>query len=243
VLAPDLWGHGESDPLPAQTQDLNELAQQHLTFLDALNIEQCHLVGLSVGGMWAARLAMQAPHRVDRLVLMATDLGAEADAPRIRYFQILDGLADTGHFEPAVLGVVISAFFHPNGRTIPAHRHAFKQRLLHLHPTIVRNSIAPLGRMIFGRSNALSRVSDLDSERTLIICGERDTPRPPAESRLMAELIGCRYLLVPDAGHIMNLEKPEFINDTLTAWLLPSAQKNQTVISANRLPGSTAPPT
>lgn len=37
VLAPDLWGHGQSDTLPLNTQDLDGLAHHHAAFLDALN--------------------------------------------------------------------------------------------------------------------------------------------------------------------------------------------------------------
>jgi pimeloyl-ACP methyl ester carboxylesterase len=35
----------------------------------------------------------------------------------------------------------------------------------------------------------------------------------------MAELIGCPWVLVPEAGHISNLENPEFVTEVLFAFL------------------------
>jgi pimeloyl-ACP methyl ester carboxylesterase len=52
VIVPELWGHGESGPLPTRTRSLDNLA-----LLDQLHITRVNLVGLSVGGMWDARLA------------------------------------------------------------------------------------------------------------------------------------------------------------------------------------------
>ncbi|WP_146015009.1 alpha/beta fold hydrolase, partial [Burkholderia pseudomallei] len=70
VIAPDLWGHGRSGPLPDGTRSLDDLARQMSELLDHLDIDTCSIVGLSVGGMWAVPLAHRAPQRIDRLVLM-----------------------------------------------------------------------------------------------------------------------------------------------------------------------------
>ena len=224
VLAPDLWGHGDSAGLPLTCKSLDDLSSLHARFLDALNIGQCHVVGISVGGMWAARLAIQHPERIDRLVLMGTDLGAEDAMTRTRYFHILDRVADAGGFETAVLDTIMAMFFHPNGRTIPKHRQAYRQSLMKQSALVVRDSLVPLGKMIFLRPDILHLAETLPANHTLVLSGEHDAPRPSAESRLMAERIGCRYVLVPDAAHIMNLEKPDFVNGILSAWLIGQSQ-------------------
>ena len=71
VIVPDLWGHGESDGLPAGTQAIEDLAEHYRALLDTLSIDACHVVGLSVGGMWAEALA-QSSAAVRKLVLMDT---------------------------------------------------------------------------------------------------------------------------------------------------------------------------
>ncbi len=77
----------------------------------------------------------------------------------------------------------------------------------------------PLGRIIFGRDDILPRLHELDAKRTVVMCGDQDKPRPPSESMEMAELIGCPHILIPEAGHISNLENPEFVNRTLLGLL------------------------
>ena len=42
----------------------------------------------------------------------------------------------------------------------------------------------------------------------------------------MAELIGCPYVQVPEAGHISNLENPSFVTETLLKFL---SERNRVV--------------
>ena len=51
------------------------------------------MVGLSVGGMWGAELALLAPEQVTALALLDTFLGAEPADSRARYFAVLDAVA------------------------------------------------------------------------------------------------------------------------------------------------------
>lgn len=47
------------------------------------------------------------------------------------------------------------------------------------------------------------------------MAGDKDLPRPPSEAKEMAKLIGCEYIEIKNAGHIANLEQPEFVNTQL----------------------------
>ena len=75
-IAPDILGFGDSehpDPAPAGMLDYTRLrAESVLALLAALGIEKAHLVGNSMGGMIALTVALAAPERVDRLVLMGS---------------------------------------------------------------------------------------------------------------------------------------------------------------------------
>lgn len=220
LITPDLWGHGRSPAMPAGTGDLRALARQHLDLLDALQIERCHVVGLSVGGMWAAELALMAPDRVEQLILMDTYLGAEPADKQAYYFDLIDQLEVLGRFDPALIKQVAPLFFHPNGTTVPALRQAFEAALAGFESLPLRGSILPLGRLIFGRDDRLAALGQLDAERTLVMCGAHDIPRPPVEARHMAELIGCDFIAIPEAGHIANLENPDFVTQVLLQRLL-----------------------
>lgn len=219
VLVPELWGHGESGPLPASTRSLDDLARQALALLDQLEIAQVNLVGLSVGGMWGARLALQAPGRVNSLVLMDTYLGAEPEATRLKYFGLLDAASAAGLFPEPLLDIVVPIFFHAGGQTVPEVRDGFRSALKASSAEVIRNSLDPMGRVIFGRPDLLGRLGELKGDRTIVICGDQDIPRPPEESNEMARIIGCLAAQIPFAGHISSLENPQVVNAFLLNWL------------------------
>ena len=218
VIVPDLWGHGESGALPDGTHTLDDLATQASALLDALEIDQCAIVGLSVGGMWGARLALREPRRVRSLVIMDASLEAEPDATRARYFGMLDAIEAAGRIAPPLLDAIVPRFFRPAADLDDPVPTAFREALANLPADRLRQSIAPLGRLIFGRPDTLATLAELDAARTLLMCGAGDMARPPSETVKMASVIGCAHALVPDAGHISNLENPAFVTRTLLDW-------------------------
>ncbi|NMZ23080.1 alpha/beta fold hydrolase [Pseudomonas proteolytica] len=219
VIVPELWGHGESGPMPAQTHSLDDLARQTLALLDHLGVAKINLVGLSVGGMWGAPLALLAPERVNSLVLMDTYLGAEPEATREKYFALLSAIEATGAISDALLDIIVPIFFRPGIDPESALYQDFRQSLRALPRDRLLHSIVPLGRLIFGRDDALEGLSRLDPNTTLVMCGTDDQPRPPAEAQEMADLIGCDLVLIPDAGHISSRENPDFVNEALLTFL------------------------
>ncbi|CAM3907887.1 Pimeloyl-ACP methyl ester carboxylesterase [Paracidovorax anthurii] len=219
VIVPELWGHGASGPLPGNTQDLQGLAAQMLALLDALRIRECAVVGLSVGGMWGAELALQAPGRVRSLVMMDTYLGAEPEATRQRYFGMLDAIEAAGQITPALVNAIVPIFFRPGTDPSAPRPAAFARSLAAMTAEQLRQSVVPLGRIIFGRADALDRLGALDPRTTLLMGGDEDIPRPPHEMQEMAEVIGCESVLIPTAGHISNQDNPEFVTRHLLHWL------------------------
>ena len=219
VIALDLWGHGQSGRLPDGTISLDDISRQALVLLDYLDIDRVALVGLSVGGMWGARLALAAPQRVSGLVMMDTYVGVEPEPTRQYYFSLLKQIDAAGAITPELLDIVVPIFFRPGIDPESALYKNFRDSLATLPADRLRESIVPMGRITFGREDLMPRLSELNPETTLVMCGEQDTPRPPQETREMAELIGCPYLLVPEAGHISNLENPAFVTEALLKFL------------------------
>jgi pyruvate dehydrogenase E2 component (dihydrolipoamide acetyltransferase) len=86
VIALDLPGHGQSTPrLPGAK--LGDLAEFVARFLDAIGVERVHVVGHSMGGAIAARLALDRPARVASVALVnSAGLGAEIDSGYIDGF-------------------------------------------------------------------------------------------------------------------------------------------------------------
>src|SRR3954447_1344927 len=81
VLRPDHPGFNGSEDDPSITSPTG-LAARHLALLDELAVERVDLVGTSLGGWVAAELALAAPERVRRLVLVdAAGLRPDGPAP------------------------------------------------------------------------------------------------------------------------------------------------------------------
>ena len=70
VLAPDIAGFGYTERAPDAVYDLDLWTDHLLGFLDALDLSVVHLLGNSFGGGLALALAVRAPERIGRLVLM-----------------------------------------------------------------------------------------------------------------------------------------------------------------------------
>jgi 2-hydroxymuconate-semialdehyde hydrolase len=93
VLAPDMVGFGFTER-PADIRYDMDMWLRHVTgFLDALGIEQAHVVGNSFGGALAIALAIRHPKRVRRLVLMG--------AAGVR-FPITEALDAVWGYEPSI---------------------------------------------------------------------------------------------------------------------------------------------
>ncbi|MYM35755.1 alpha/beta fold hydrolase [Duganella sp. FT94W] len=220
VIAPDLWGHGRSAALPEGTRDMQDLARHNLALLDALSINECHLVGLSVGGMWGSALKQMAPERVRKLVLMDTYLGPEPAQSQAQYLGMLRRLEVDQALSEALLNMVVPMFFSPHIDPAAPLCQGFRATLEQLSTGQIVDSIVPLGRLIFTRSDRRDLLPTLDPARTLVMVGEYDLPRPPREASEMARLIGCPLQTIANAGHISNLENRHAVNQALLEFLL-----------------------
>lgn len=221
ALSSRTCGGTESRQRSPDVHKLTDLARDHLRLMDHLGIGEFAVAGLSVGGMWAAELAALAPARVRALILMDSYTGSEAPEEQQKYAGMLDAVERAGTITSPLLEYIVSQFYSTNAAAEDTE--LLTRHLSGLPASVLRESIVPVGRMIFDRPD---RMDVLDRIRcpVLVAHGERDLPRPPAEGRKMAEKLGCDFSLIPDAGHISNREKPAFVNALMGEffdWHLP----------------------
>ncbi|MFC0400052.1 alpha/beta fold hydrolase [Paraburkholderia rhizosphaerae] len=219
VIVPELWGHGQSGPMPESTRTFGDLAAQASELLDALNIEQCAMIGLSLGGMWGSELALREPKRIKALVIMDSDRGAEPAATLAQYTQMVNTIESLGQIPAPMIDAIAPLYFRRGAPLDSELIVSFKRALAAFSADQLRQSIVPLGRLFMNRADEVAKLAALDASTTLVMGGELDIPRPPAEAIRMAETIGCRHVLVPEAGHISCLENPSFVNRELLAFL------------------------
>lgn len=195
------------------------LARQHLAVMDALGVEHFAVCGLSVGGMWAFELACLAPHRVKAMALLDTFIGAEPDPSRRRFFDMLDAVAAMGSVPAPVLDAVVPMFFAPDIASrrpdLPA---GFRAALREWPRDRLRDSVVPLGRIIFGRQDAMGDAPPLRMP-SIVLHGAEDMPRSTDEAERMARALACPLILLPGVGHIASLEAPELVTDHLLGFL------------------------
>lgn len=210
----DSRGAGRS-PAPWFPTSIPELAGDAVHLLDALEIDSAHVYGLSMGGMVAQEMALRFPDRVRALVLGGTTHGGPRSvlpSPRIAA-----ALASRG--TPAALRaeLVGRALFTPGFREREPDRVRSHLRDLGRHRTTARGLVSHLTALASHDTRArLARIT----APTLVLHGERDELTPADNARLLAQAIpGARLELVPNAGHLYLLERPELSHALFADWL------------------------
>lgn len=229
LVIPEVWGHGGSGAMPAGTNTMQDIANDHLELLDQLKIDRFSLVGHALGGMWCAEITKQVPKRVTSMTLLDCDLGGESIASRARFMAILRMLGEPREPDP-ILESIMPLFFAPE--TIsrgPAFVTEFKQRVSTMLPEQLSDTVLPLGRLILNRGNA---TNGLDKLRTpaLVMVGELSfSPRPSDVKKLANTLTGL-FIKVHGAGHHSTLEKPDEVNSHLAAFLSHAGRRPKSII-------------
>ncbi|WP_298773436.1 alpha/beta fold hydrolase [uncultured Shewanella sp.] len=218
-IVPDFWGHGQSQSAPDNTQTLKDYAQQLLALMDHLDIEQFVIVGLSVGGMWGTELTTLAPSRVQALVLMDTFVGLEPEITHQKYMHMLDTIAQLKAVPQPIVDAVSPLFFANNAhKDSPKLVENFKQHLSSLEGERAVQ-VARMGKIVFNRRDQMDDLANF-ALPVLIAVGQEDNPRPVLESYLMQDSItGAQLIQIPNAGHISNLEQPQFVTEMLCTFL------------------------
>lgn len=217
TIAPDLRGHGEStntgDPAG---YTLEQIALDLVAFLDALGVESCDLLGHSMGGMAALRVALAAPQRVASLILMGTSAHCPSGIPR----PIIE-LAGRIAVEAGTRRLV--EIMRERAPTEPSRSEADRRNEAAWgegywtewrYPNFeAMDPVAygAFGTAILDQGTLAPRLGEIRCP-TLVLVGDGDTSFLDAAAELAAGIPGARRVDVPDAGHQPQLEHP-------AAWL------------------------
>jgi 3-oxoadipate enol-lactonase len=209
VVRYDTRGHGAS-PVPLGPYGIDDLADDLIALLDRIGVERAHLVGLSLGGMTAMRVAARNPERVDRLAVLCT--GAQLPPA--------SGWTDRAasvraHGSVAVAAAVVERWFTP--AYLAAH-----PELRARHQAMVAATPAEGYAGCCEAIAALDLRDDLASitAPTLAIAGADDPATPPVKLQEVADGVkDGRLLVVSCAAHLANTEQPGTITPALIEHL------------------------
>ncbi|WP_017615793.1 3-oxoadipate enol-lactonase [Nocardiopsis salina] len=210
VVRFDMRGHGRS-PVPDGPYTMADLGGDVLALLDRLGVERAHYAGLSLGGMVGQWLAVNAPERIDRLVLMATS--PYAGPPQ----SWLDRAALAREQGPVALAdTVVGRWFTED----------FAQARPH-EVTELRDGIADTPAE--GYAACCEAISQWDvrddlyrvGAPTLVVGGTEDLATPIDDNAaLIADRIpGARLRVLDHAAHLLSWEQAPRVN-TLLTWHL-----------------------
>ena len=197
VLRMDARGHGASEAT-GDDYSMALLARDAATVLDAAGVDQAVVCGVSLGGMIAMQLALDAPHRIAGLVLACTSAAMDPDAWETRRRTVVDkGMA-------AIADLALQRFFSDSyRRTHPAEVGTVRDVLLALEPR--------------GYAGCCSAIRDMDlmgrlekiAAPTLVIGGQRDISTPFKEhGAVVADAIAGAAVTMMDTAHLPYVEAP-----------------------------------
>ena len=214
VLAPDLRGHGGSDAVPGPySMDLH--AEDCQAFLDALRVAQpVALCGLSMGGYVAFAFYRKYPERVAGLILAATRAGADSPEGKANRDKALALAKEKG--VSAVVESMLPKMLSP--KTYPSKPQLVARVKAMMESTSLEGVLGDLAGLR-DRPDSTPTLATIDRP-TLILHGADDQLIPVSEAEAMhAGIKGSQLKILPDAGHLLNMEQPEAFNEAVREFV------------------------
>jgi 3-oxoadipate enol-lactonase len=209
----DHRGHGGS-PAPAGPYSIADLGGDVLALLDRLGLERASYCGLSIGGMVGQWLAIHAPERIEKLILICTS----AHLPPQSAWRERAGLVRAAGTPAVVADAVLTRWF-----TAP---------FAAANPDLVaRHRAMIVGTSAEGYAGCCEAIGALDlrsglpgvTAPTLVIAGAQDPSIPPQHGREIATAIpGSRLELLDPAAHLSSVERPDEVTHLIADHLVAS---------------------
>jgi len=244
----DQRGHGQSGSAPVETYTVEQLGRDLDTVLQVMVPRgPVVLVGHSMGGMTVLSHARQFPERYERRIVGAALISSAVEGlPRsplgeILHNPALEAVRFAARYAPKLVHrtrgatrsilrpIVRTASF--GDQTISASVAEFNEEMI--HDTPIDTTVAFLHALeVHDESAALPVLAGIP---TLIACGDQDLLTPVKHSEDMAAALPDSLLvIVPGAAHLVQMERPEVINDALVR-LVERATPSRLVSFARRL--------
>jgi pimeloyl-ACP methyl ester carboxylesterase len=207
----DLRGHGEATRAPGP-YSAALFAADARALLDHLGLARAHVVGHSLGGLVAQQLALDAPARVDRLVLLST-VGGRTEEERRRVMERL-AVVEHGipgeHFHRSLDRWFTDAFRQAN----PELLEQYAARNMENDPACYAAAYRVLATTDL--ADELHRIQ----APTLVATGEGDIGSNPRMAQLIHDQIpGSRLQVLPGLRHSILVEAPERVARLIAEFL------------------------
>lgn len=220
TIAVDLPGHGRSTaPREPSRYGLDRLTGDLARALDTLGVERVALLGYSMGGRAAMRVALHHPDRVAALVLESASPGIADPVRRAERLAADAELADS--IERDGMRAFVERWerlplWESQRSMSDAARALLRAQREGNQPGGLANSLRGAGAGT--DDSVLDRLATLHAP-TLLLAGALDAPYVALARLMEHSLPHPRVAIVPDAGHAVHLERPEAYVAAVMAFL------------------------
>lgn len=207
VVAWDEPGAGRSSDVPAGF-GLAEYAHSLATLIEAIALGPAHVVGLSWGGTVVQELYRHHRELVATLILVDTYAGWKGSLPEEEVRARVEGVrqmlaAPAEDFDPTYPGLFAG---DPPAEFVPL----LEQMAAKVRRESLRTEVLVMAEA--DQRDLLPRIA----VPTLLIWGEQDVRSPLSVARKFEQAIpDTRLVVIPDCGHVSNLEQPERFNEAV----------------------------
>ncbi|WIM87982.1 alpha/beta fold hydrolase [Candidatus Mycobacterium wuenschmannii] len=225
VIVPDMPGYGRSRKYVDQSDPFGYLADMMRGLLDELNFATASLVGNSYGGAAALRLALDAPQRVDQLVLMGPGgIGTTRGLPTAGLKSLLSYYSGSGPSRDK-LETFIRNYLVYDGASVPDSVIDLRYEAS-LDPEVVADpplrrpsgptALRTLWRMDLTRDRRLARLTT----PTLVLWGRDDKVNRPSGGPMLANMMpNADLIMTSRTGHWLQWERAELFNRVVVDFL------------------------
>ncbi len=225
VICVDQRGHGRSSAPPAP-YTIPQMAEDIRRLIASLDLKGVCVVGLSMGGRVALRLALDYPQDVAALALVGTK---SEPAREIRFeLEALAARAERGDVVSAV-----AEWYDERYQSLYEYAPELMHALLEEWRTKPGSGFAGAARAIIEMESMTRQVSEINVP-TLAVAGALDTPCHPFLAWYERTITDCRGVIVPEAAHFVNIEQPQRFNDLLLGFLAAQTKYGAVQESASK---------
>ena len=203
-IAPDLHGFGPGAQPPSGPVTMEGLAADVAGVLDALEMDQATIGGLSMGGYVTLAMFRAAPDRFTGVILADTRPQADSEDAREGRRKMLALVRE--HGPGAVAEQMLPKLL---GDTTRRDRPDLAPRVRRIAEANSTDAVAGAIEAMMGRRDCTDLLARM-SRPTLILVGDEDTLTPPADAEAMQFLLPrSRLVILPGAGHLSSMETPD----------------------------------
>lgn len=220
VIAVDLPGFGFSDREPEIDYSHTAQGERIVALMDMLGIRRATLIGHSMGGAIAQRVAARHPERVERLILVASVNAAHPPdvAKRGRAAGPMFALVGVAQRSPRAMYALGRRSL---ARMVHDREYATEEVMRgYVDPLLLPGTVAAVRRMTEATREEPAADLSAISAPTLVLSGASDAVLPPDKGVELAGAIrGARHLVIPETGHLLAEERPDAFLEEVLAFL------------------------